>query len=67
MKNSWIICDHVSIDRKPDLKEITSEFNFHFKFLSPYSYMLNLIECAFSKIKNLVIEILKGDEDGYLS
>ena len=33
-------------------ERITSEFNFEYKFLSPYSYMLNPIENAFSKIKN---------------
>jgi transposase len=46
-----IIMDNAKIHRKKDLESITIEFGFCFKFLSPYSYMVNPIENAFSKIK----------------
>uniref|UniRef100_A0A0N5BZS1 DDE_3 domain-containing protein n=1 Tax=Strongyloides papillosus TaxID=174720 RepID=A0A0N5BZS1_STREA len=42
-------------------------FNFDFKFLSPYSYMLRPIENAFSKVKSCVRSRLRNNENGVLS
>uniref|UniRef100_A0A0K0EZJ0 DDE_3 domain-containing protein n=1 Tax=Strongyloides venezuelensis TaxID=75913 RepID=A0A0K0EZJ0_STRVS len=42
-------------------------FNFDFKFLSPYSYMLNPIKNAFFMIKNCVRLRLKNNENGVLT
>uniref|UniRef100_A0A0K0FIZ6 DDE_Tnp_IS1595 domain-containing protein n=1 Tax=Strongyloides venezuelensis TaxID=75913 RepID=A0A0K0FIZ6_STRVS len=38
-------------------------FNFDFKFLSQYSYMINPIENAFSKIKYCVRSRLRNNEN----
>ena len=51
MENGCLILDNAKVYRRDDIARITSQFNFEFKFLSPYSYMLNPIENAFSKIK----------------
>jgi len=67
MTNACIILDNARIHRKQDMESITSEFNFQFRFLSPYSYMLNPIETAFSKIKISVKELLRNTENGSLS
>lgn len=62
-----IILDNARIHRKQDLQEITNEFGYEYHFLSPYSYMLNPIEFAFSKIKSSVRGLLRQGEDGSLS
>lgn len=43
---------NLRIHRRQDIYRVMSIFMFTFKFLSPYSYMLNSIEYASSKIKN---------------
>jgi len=67
MNNVCIILDNARIHRKKDMEEITSEFGFQFKFLAPYSYMLNPIETSFSKIKNAVKSMLRNKSNGSLS
>ena len=44
--------DNARVHKQDEIKKITSIFEFDYKFLSPYSFMLNPIENAFSKIKN---------------
>ena len=51
MQSACIILDNARVHRRIDIERITEEFGFSYKFLSPYSYMLNPIENAFSKIK----------------
>ena len=62
-----IILDNARIHKKDDIEIIVSQFNYTFKFLSPYSYMLNPIENAFSKIKNCVRSRLRTEENVILS
>lgn len=45
----FIIVDNLRVYKKNDIQSITSEYVF--LSFSPYSYMLNPIENAFSKIK----------------
>ncbi|KAF7684921.1 hypothetical protein CDIK_4330, partial [Cucumispora dikerogammari] len=49
-----IILDNARIHREAEILRITNSYGYSYKFLSPYSYMLNPIENAFSKIKNEV-------------
>ena len=65
--NACIILDNARIHRCSELERITSEFGFTFAFLSPYSYMLNPIENAFSKIKNCVRSQLRTGTNGLLA
>ena len=51
MRNACLILDNARIHRLYDIQRTTAEFGYEYKFLSPYSYMLNPIENAFSKIK----------------
>ena len=67
LTSACIILDNARVHRERDLQQVTTEFGFEFHFLSPYSYMLNPIECAFSKIKNSVRETLRRGENGSLS
>lgn len=67
MQNACLILDNARIHRRDDIARITSQYNFEFKFLSPYSYMLNPIENAFSKIKNGVRSRLRLGATGLLS
>lgn len=67
MRNACLILDNARIHRKNDMETITQEFGYSFKFLSPYSYMLNPIENAFSKIKNCVRSRLRMGFEGDLS
>lgn len=64
--NVCIIMDNARIHKKQDLEEITNQYGFRIKFLSPYSYMLNPIENAFSKIKLIVREELRSGIGGDL-
>ena len=52
IENACLILDNARVHRREDLDSITVEYGYTFKFLSPYSYMLNPIENGFSKIKN---------------
>lgn len=67
MRNVCIILDNARIHKRGDLERITTCFNYEYQFLSPYSYMLNPIENAFSKIKCSVREILRNNDEGTLS
>ena len=60
MEGVCLIFDNTRTHKRVDIEQITSEFNFEYKFLSPYSYMLNPIENAFSKIKNGVRSGIAG-------
>ena len=67
IEKACLILDNARIHKRDDIERITSQFNYEFKFLSPYSYMLNPIENAFSKIKNGVRSRLRSGEIGLLS
>lgn len=67
MDSTCLILDNARIHRREDIHRITSEYGFDFKFLSPYSYMLQPIENAFSKIKNGVRSKLREGATGTLS
>lgn len=62
LENVCIILDNARIHRQKDLERITNEFNYKYHFLSPYSYMVNPIECAFSKVKCTVRELARNQE-----
>lgn len=66
MQEACIILDNARVHRPQDLARITEEYGFEFNFLSPYSYMLNPIENAFSKIKNNLRSKLRQGEQGSL-
>lgn len=67
MNDVCLILDNARIHRENDIVRITSSYNYSFHFLSPYSYMLNPIECAFSKIKSIVRGSLRMENDMVLS
>uniref|UniRef100_A0A0N5BH91 Paired domain-containing protein n=1 Tax=Strongyloides papillosus TaxID=174720 RepID=A0A0N5BH91_STREA len=67
LQAACLILDNARIHKRNEIERITSMFNFDFKFLSPYSYMLNPIENAFSKIKNCVRSRLRNNDNGVLS
>ena len=67
MQNACIILDNARVHKRESIQSIVNEFNFEFKILSPYSYMLNPIENAFSKIKSGVRSRLRIGETGILS
>jgi len=67
MNNACLILDNARIHRKNDIQRITTQYGFTFKFLSPYSYMLNPIENSFSKIKNCLRSKLRQGATGTLS
>jgi hypothetical protein len=49
------------------MQRITSFFGYEFKFLPPYSYMLNPVENVFSKIKLAIRSRLRSNKVGLLS
>lgn len=67
LSNACLILDNARIHRKNDIERITNEFGYTYKFLSPYSYMLNPIENSFSKIKNGVRSSLRNSNDHALA
>ena len=67
IQRACLIFDNSRIHKRTEIERITLEFNFEYKFLSPYSYMLNPIENAFSKIKNGVRPRLRFDTNGFIS
>lgn len=67
MHSGCIIMDNARVHRKEDIENITTQFGFTYKFLAPYSYMLNPIENGFSKIKNGVRSRLRLEQGGLLS
>lgn len=67
VENACLILDNAKVHKKADIERITSEFNFSYHFLAPYSYMLNPIENAFSKIKNGVRARLRLGQNMTLS
>ncbi|KAF7685246.1 hypothetical protein CDIK_4005, partial [Cucumispora dikerogammari] len=46
-----LILDNARIHKEAEILRIANSYGYTHKFLSPYSYMLNPIENAFSKIK----------------
>lgn len=60
--NACIILDNARVHRENEIRDLTREFGITYKFLSPYSYMLNPLENAFSKIKNIVKTRLGNEE-----
>ncbi|KAF7670510.1 hypothetical protein TCON_2842, partial [Astathelohania contejeani] len=59
-----IILDNARIHKEEHIARITLSYGYYYKFLSPYSYMLNPIENAFSKIKNSVrAQLTSGDSN----
>ena len=54
MPEACIILDNSKVHKIEEVRRITRDFGYSFKFLSPYSYMLNPIENSFSKIKNSI-------------
>ncbi|KAF7684893.1 hypothetical protein CDIK_4358, partial [Cucumispora dikerogammari] len=67
MENACLILDNARIHKREHIQRIVSQYNYTFKFLSPYSYMLNPIENVFSKIKNGVRSKLRLGITGALS
>lgn len=67
MENAFIILDNARVHKRDDIDRITLEFGYKFKFLSPYSYMLNPMENAFSKLKNSVRSRLRSSATGSLA
>jgi len=51
---SWIIMDNAKVHKASETLLIIENAGYFLKFLSPYSYMLNPVENAFSKIKSFV-------------
>ena len=49
--NAWLILDNAQIHKTLAIRNMFADTPYTLKFLSPYSYMLNPIENAFSKIK----------------
>jgi transposase len=66
-QKACLILDNARIHKRNDIERITARYGFDFKFLSPYSYMLNPCENAFSKIKNGVRSKLRQGATGSLS
>jgi transposase len=62
-----LIMDNNKVHRRQDLEKVTEKFGFEYKCLSPYSYMLNPIKSAFSKIKKGVRVSLRNNVGGLLS
>ncbi|KAF7684930.1 hypothetical protein CDIK_4321 [Cucumispora dikerogammari] len=60
--NACFMLDNARIHKSDKVSRITTGYGFSFKFLFPYSYMLNLIENSFSKIKNGVKASLATEE-----
>ena len=52
IQRACLILDNSRLQKRTEIERITSEFNFEYKFLSTFSYMLNPIGNEFSKIKN---------------
>ncbi|KAF7691470.1 hypothetical protein CDIK_2591 [Cucumispora dikerogammari] len=46
-----LIFDNARINKEAEILRIANSYGYKHKFLFPYSYMLNLIENAFSKFK----------------
>jgi len=67
MTGAVLIFDNAKVHRRENIEPAVREFEFNFKFLSPYSYMLNPIESVFSKIKNIVRARLRAGSTGALS
>ncbi|KAF7699609.1 hypothetical protein CDIK_1134 [Cucumispora dikerogammari] len=67
MEGVCIILDNARIHRRITISEITAGYGFSFHFLSPYSYMLNPIETAFSKIKNAIRSKIRLGSQGTLA
>ena len=67
MQEAFLIFDNARIHKYENIERILSTYNFHFKFLSPYSYMLNPIENSFSKLKNCVRSQLRLGNNETLS
>ena len=54
LHNSWVVMDNARIHKVEAVQNVCNQFGCSLQFLSPYSYMLNPVENAFSKIKNVV-------------
>lgn len=67
LERACLILDNARIHKRDIISSIVDQFNFEFKFLSPYSYMLNPIENAFSKIKSGIKSKIRLGESGSLS
>ncbi|KAF7685561.1 hypothetical protein CDIK_3690 [Cucumispora dikerogammari] len=67
IETACLILDNARIYKLSDVAEIVTEYGYSFKFLSPYSYMLNPIEKSFSKIKNNIRSRIRMGEGGQLS
>lgn len=67
LQNACLILDNARIHRRADIMRITGQYGYEFKILSPYSYMLNPIENAFSQIKNSIRSRLRAEVSGNLS
>ena len=59
-KGSWLILDNAQIHKSKELRDLILNTSYILKFLAPYSYMLNPIENAFSKVKATVKRILSS-------
>jgi transposase len=59
--------DNAAIHKISPVAKICNQFGCLLKFLSPYSYMLNPVECIFSKVKNYVkSQLIISDKMEYL-
>ena len=67
IETACLILDNARKHKLNDMTEIVTEYGYSFKFLSPYSYMLNPIENSFSKIKNDIRLKIRIEEGGQLS
>ncbi|KAF7696424.1 hypothetical protein CDIK_1896 [Cucumispora dikerogammari] len=65
--NVCLIMDNARIYKAAEIARIISEYSYTYKFLSPYSYMLNPVENSFLKIKGSVRSHLVLGEKGSLA
>ncbi|KAI5152742.1 hypothetical protein ENBRE01_2970 [Enteropsectra breve] len=67
MQDTCLILYSARIQRRAEIQRITTGFGYEFKFLLPHSYILSLIDYAFSKIKNGIRSKLRSGVQGILS
>uniref|UniRef100_A0A914X175 Tc1-like transposase DDE domain-containing protein n=1 Tax=Plectus sambesii TaxID=2011161 RepID=A0A914X175_9BILA len=60
MNGAWLILDNAHIHKTCKLQEILAGSPYEIKFLLPHSYILNLAENVFSKVKASAKRILSG-------
>jgi len=61
--NAWLILDNAQIHKTVEIRNMIAGTSYTLKFLSPYSYMVNPIENAFSKIKATARRLLAENDN----